>query len=159
MAHRFWQMILWELSQLIRQVYIHETKIRVRYAETDQMAYVYYGNYATYFEVARVEAFRHLGFSYKEMEAQGVMMPVLEYKSKYIRPAKYDDLLSIHTSIKELPSARIKFEYEVKNEAHELLNVSETTLVFINSQTLRPCPMPEIFLTLLKPFFEENKTF
>jgi acyl-CoA thioester hydrolase len=136
-------------------VFVHDIQIRVRYAETDQMGFVYYGNYATYFEVARVEAFRALGFSYRTMEESGVMMPVLEYKSKYIRPAMYDDLLTIKIFIKELPSTRIKFDYEVVNEKGVLLNVGETTLVFVNSTTKRPCAMPDSFLNMLKPYFKE----
>jgi acyl-CoA thioester hydrolase len=134
----------------------HDIQIRVRYAETDQMGFVYYGNYATYFEVARVETFRHLGFSYRSMEENGVMMPVLEYHSKYIRPALYDDLLTIKTYLKELPTTRIKFEYEVFNESGVLLNLSETSLVFVNSSTKRPCQMPESFLNKLIPYFEKK---
>lgn len=131
----------------------HNIQIRVRYAETDKMGFVYYGNYATYFEVARVESFRSLGFSYKTMEDQGVMMPVLEYKTKYIKPAVYDDLLTVKTFIKELPGTRIKFEYEVYNQDGILLNVAETSLVFVNSETKRPCPMPDYFLDMIKPYF------
>jgi acyl-CoA thioester hydrolase len=134
-------------------MFSHDIQLRVRYAETDKMGFVYYGNYATYFEVARVESFRALGFSYKSMEDQGVMMPVLEYKTKYIRAAVYDDLLTIKTYIKELPNTRIRFEYEVYNENGILLNVAETTLVFVNSESKRPCPMPDSFLNLLKPSF------
>lgn len=134
-------------------MFSHSTTIRVRYAETDQMAYVYYGNYATYFEVARVESFRELGFSYKTMEDTGIMMPVMEFKTKFIRPAVYDDLLTIKTSIKELPGTRIRFDYEVYNESGTLLNVAETTLVFVNAETKRPCPMPDYFLDLIKPYF------
>lgn len=135
-------------------MFVHDIQVRVRYAETDQMGFVYYGNYATYFEVARVESFRALGFSYKTMEEKGIMMPVLEYKSKYIRPSLYDDLLTIKTFIRELPSTRIKFDYEVYNEDEVLLNISETSLVFVNSETKRPCPMPDFFLNMLKPYFK-----
>jgi acyl-CoA thioester hydrolase len=132
----------------------HEIQLRVRYAETDQMGYVYYGNYATYFEVARVETFRYIGFSYKEMEEQGIIMPVLEYKTKYIKPAHYDDLLTIKINIKEKPGVRIRFEYEVYNEANVLLNVSETTLVFINQTTGRPSMPGGHFQQLMHKFFE-----
>jgi acyl-CoA thioester hydrolase len=117
---------------------VHEIQVRVRYAETDQMGYVYYGNYATYFEVARVETFRAIGFSYKEMEEAGIIMPVLEYKTKFIKPAFYDDLLTIKVIIREKPSVRIRFEYEVYNEKGVLLNISETTLVFVNKETGKP---------------------
>lgn len=131
-----------------------ETHIRVRYAETDQMGYVYYGNYAAYFEVARVESFRHLGLSYKKLEESGVMMPVLEYKTKYIRPAKYDDLLTIKLMITVKPSTRIVFEYEVYNEEKVLLNVAETTLVFVSTSTGRPVQAPENFQQLFEGVFE-----
>lgn len=132
----------------------HEIQLRVRYAETDQMGYVYYGNYATYFEVARVETFRHIGFSYKEMEDEGIMMPVLEYKTKYIKPARYDDLLTIKIIIKDKPGIRIRFEYEVYNEAKVLLNVSETTLVFVNKETAKPSMPVGHFKQLMHQFFE-----
>lgn len=131
----------------------HSIEVRVRYAETDQMGYVYYGNYATYFEVARVETFRAMGFSYKEMEEDGILMPVLEYKTKYIRPAKYDDLLTIKVKITDQPKVRIRFEYEVFNEKEELLNVAETTLVFIDSKTGKPSiPSPRFQAVIDKSF-------
>ena len=117
------------------------------------MGYVYYGNYASYFEVARVESFRFIGFSYKEMEATGIMMPVLEYKSKYIKPALYDDLLTIKVTIREKPAVRIKFEYEVFNEASTLIHVAETTLVFFNKNTNRPSLPSPAFLDLIHKYF------
>lgn len=135
-------------------MYISETHLRVRYAETDQMGYVYYGNYASYFEVARVESLRQLGMTYKELEAMGVMMPVLENKSKYIAPALYDDNLRIVTSIKEKPGVRIRFEYEIFNEAGKMLHQGETLLAFINKETGRPCRPPSVFDKVLEPFFK-----
>jgi acyl-CoA thioester hydrolase len=123
-------------------MFTHESRVRVRYAETDQMGVVYYGNYATYYEVARVEALRALGISYKEIEASGVMLPVLEYKIKYIRPAKYDELLSIKVSLAKMPDTRITFTYEMFNEAGLLLNVGETTLVFVDMAKNKPCQVP-----------------
>lgn len=135
---------------------IAENQIRVRYAETDQMGYVYYGNYSTYFEVARVELFRTYGVSYKEMEEQGVMMPVLEQKIKYIRPAKYDDLLTIKTYLKEKPGVRIRFEYEVYNEENTLLTKAETTLVFVDMKTGRPTNAPAYFDQLINENFKEK---
>lgn len=134
----------------------HEIKIRVRYAETDQMGYVYYGNYATYFEVGRVESFRAIGFSYKELEAAGIGMPVLEYKTKYLAPAKYDDELTITVKISEMPGVRIRFEYEIRNEAGKTLNIAETTLVFINMGTGRPTRLPEKFEALMHNYFKES---
>ena len=132
---------------------VHEIQVRVRYAETDQMGYVYYGNYATYFEVARVETFRAIGFSYKEMEEDGVMMPVLEYKTKFIKPAYYDDLLTVKVIINDKPNIRIRFEYEVYNDAGVLLNVSETTLVFVNKNTGKPTLLEGHFQTLMQQNF------
>lgn len=135
-----------------------EIQIRVRYAETDKMGYVYYGNYATYFEVARVETFREVGFSYKEMEEAGILMPVMEYKTKYIRPARYDDLLTIKVVVKNQPTARILFEYEVYNEEGTLLTTAETTLVFINAVTNRPCVPGEYFKSKIDKYFSEVET-
>ncbi len=135
-------------------MYAHETQIRVRYAETDQMGYVYYGNYSTYYEVARVEALRSLGFSYKELEESGIIMPVLENKSKYIRPALYDDLLTVRLSIKERPATRMTFSYEIYNEANTLIHIGETILVFVNSSTGRPCQAPQHLLELMERYYE-----
>jgi len=134
-------------------MYKHSTQIRVRYGETDQMGYVYYGNYAVYFEVGRVEAMRNLGMSYKELEAQGIMMPVLEHTSRYLQPATYDELLTLVVTIKAMPSARITFYYEIYNEASKLIHTGETQLVFLNAATMRPCRPPEAMLGLLRPFF------
>ena len=134
-------------------MYQFETNIRVRYAETDQMGFVYYGNYATYYEVTRVEALRSLGISYKILEENGVLMPVLENWSKYIRPAKYDDLLTIKLFLKEMPAMRITFEYEVFNEDKKLINLGSTTLVFLEKDSGKPIKAPDIILDVLKPYF------
>ncbi|MCC6838301.1 MAG: acyl-CoA thioesterase [Bacteroidia bacterium] len=134
-------------------MYISETTIRVRYAETDRMGYVYYGNYAQYFEVGRVEALRQLGTSYKEMEDNGMMLPVYTCNIKYHKPAFYDDLLVIKTMIKELPTARIKFYYEIYNQNNELLNTGDTTLVFIDMNTKKPCLAEQSFLNKIKKYF------
>ena len=128
-------------------MFIHEEKIRVRYAETDQMGYVYYGNYGAYYEVARTEMLRKTGFSYKELEEMGIMMPVLEMNIRYFQPAKYDELLTIKVIIKEKPKVRIKFEYEVYNQQEILLNKGTTELVFVNMEKNRPCLAPDIFLS------------
>lgn len=134
-------------------MYIFKHQLRVRYAETDQMGFVYYGKYAEYFEVSRVEALRSAGFTYKELESKGVVMPVLDHYSKYIRPAKYDDLLTIMLYIKEMPDLKMKFEYEVYNEEGTLLNMSHTTLVFLNKNTLKVERAPIELTQLLKPYF------
>lgn len=135
-------------------MYQSETEVRVRYADTDQMGYVYYGNYAAFYEVGRVEALRDLGLTYKELENQGVMMPVLENHSQYVSPAVYDDKLTIKTTIKEKPSVRITFHYEIYNESDKLIHRGETLLVFVNMKSGRPCRMPAIMGDLLNPYFE-----
>ncbi len=129
---------------------ISETSIRVRYSETDQAGYVYYGNYAQYYELGRVASMRKIGHTYREMEERGVIMPVLSMSVKYIRPAKYDDLLTIKTFIKTIPETRMKFEYEIYNQNGDLLNVGDTTLAFISKETYRPGKAPEWFLEALK---------
>jgi acyl-CoA thioester hydrolase len=128
-------------------------EIRVRYAETDQMGYVYYGNYAQYFEVARVEMLRGLGFSYKALEEQGVMLPVMDFSIRYKQPALYDDVLTVRTEIREMPAARMKFNYQTFNEAGQLLNEAETTLVFVHRATGRPCRAPREMLSAMKSYF------
>ena len=137
----------------IDNMFQKEIFIRVRYAETDQMGYVYYGNYATYYEVARTEALRIAGFHYKKMEDDGVMLPVLESKSKYIAPAKYDELLTIAVKIIKEPSVKITFNYDIYNESKVLIHQGETTLVFVKVETASPCRPPKYLIELLKPYF------
>ncbi|MDX5326046.1 MAG: acyl-CoA thioesterase [Bacteroidota bacterium] len=129
------------------------TTVRVRYAETDQMGVVYYGNYATFFEVGRVEALRVLGHTYKQMEEDGVMLPVLRLECKYIRSAVYDDLLTVRTEIREMPGTRITFHHEILNEKGELLTTGMVQLVFLDIKTRRPIQAPEGFKELFKPYF------
>ncbi|HEY3403516.1 MAG TPA: thioesterase family protein [Ohtaekwangia sp.] len=134
-------------------MYQSETSVRVRYGETDQMGYVYYGIYAMYYEVARVESLRKLGLTYREIEAMGVIMPVLENHSKYLAPGRYDELLRIVTTIREKPGVRIRFEYEIFNEENKLINQGETVLAFVDQKTNRPCRPPEPMARVLEPFF------
>lgn len=137
-------------------MFITETLIRVRYAETDQMNVVYYGNYAQYFEVARAESIRNLGLTYKEMESAGVMMPVVEMQTKFLRPAHYDDLLTIKTIMRQLPvDHRILFEHEVFNQEKKLLTLGKVTLYFVKLGSFERTVMPETMRNLLKPFFPE----
>lgn len=132
-------------------MYVHETKIRIRYGETDQMGYVYYGNYAQFLEIGRVETLRSLGLSYKEIENQGIMLPVVDFQIRYLKPAFYDDLITIRTKILEIPSAKIKFTYEIFNEDRVLLTTASTTLVFVKKETMRPCsPPPDLVRRLLQ---------
>ncbi len=135
-------------------MFIAETNIRVRYAETDQMDVVYHGNYAQYFEVGRVEAIRQLGLSYKDMEANGVMMPIVELQSKFLRPAHYDDLLTIKTMLRELPADhRIEFHQEVYNEQGKLLTVGRVVLYFLDIKTRAKTTMPASLREGLAPWF------
>jgi acyl-CoA thioester hydrolase len=132
----------------------HVTKIRVRYGETDQMGYMYYGNYAEFYEVGRVEMLRSLGLTYSGMEQSGIMMPVLELKCKYLKPALYDEEISVKVIMDKMPGIRIHFRYELSNQQGELINTGETLLVFINMKTNRPCLPPHDFIDKLLPFFE-----
>ena len=133
---------------------IHTThSIRVRYGETDPMKYVYYGNYAEYFEVARVELFRQLGMPYDEIENQGIWLPVSEYQIKYLKPALYDQILEIHTFIKKIPGVRIEFEYEIYNESKEKITEAKTILYFFDSKTNRPVKCPEFLMKLIENYF------
>lgn len=133
-----------------------ETKIRVRYGETDQMGYAYYGIYAQYYEVGRVEAIRQLGFSYKDVENRGILLPVTEFSVNYRKPAYYDDELTVVTTIKSLPiGVRIPFDYEVYNQAGNLLNTGKVTLASVDKTTGKLCPLPDWFMQAFRPFFAE----
>ena len=131
-----------------------ETTIRVRYAETDQMGVVYHSNYFPYFESARAESIRQLGFTYADMEKMGVIMPVVDVHCRYLRPALYDDLLTIKTILKELPvHHKIEFHHEVFNEKNELLAVGKIILYFMEAGTLKRTGMPAQLLEKIKPYF------
>ncbi len=132
-----------------KTMYSFETSIRVRYAETDQMGYVYYGNYAAYYEVARVEMLRNVGWPYRSLEEKGIMMPVTELHTEYIRPAHYDEKLKIRVMVSQMPSVRIRFDYEIYNEGGDLVNRGYTTLVFVDMQKNKPCRAPQEFLDKL----------
>lgn len=136
-------------------MYTSTTQIRVRYGETDQMGYLYYGYYALYYEQGRTEAIRQLGFTYKELEAQGVIMPVIELNAKYHRPALYDDLITVKTSIKTLDNKQtdIAFYSELYNEAGKLLNEAVVTLVFYNPKVFKRIAIPEVLYNKLIPYF------
>ncbi len=131
-------------------ILVNKIQIRVRYGETDQMGYVYYGNYAQYFEVARVEWLRKLGISYKKLEEDGIMLPVLKLEVNYHLPAKYDDLLTIETSLRKKPSVRIEFDFKIYNEKKELLTTGYTSLVFIDMKRNKPTKAPASILNLFE---------
>lgn len=136
---------------------IHTTHtIRVRYGETDPMKYVYYGNYAEYFEVARVELFRTLGISYDQIEKRGILLPVSEYKIKYLRPGLYDQLLEIHTYVKKIPGVKIEFDYEIYNEDKVKITEASTTLFFLDAETNKILRCPDFLLDLIKADWKEQ---
>ena len=124
--------------------------LRTRYAETDQMGVVYYGNYPQYLELGRVEWLRAIGLTYKEMEAEGIMMPVVSLQIQYKKPTLYDELITIRTKLKDLPSTKIEFDYEILNEKGELLSTANTILVFVDAKTFRPVRCPEKVLDLIR---------
>ncbi|AQX84814.1 acyl-CoA thioesterase [Elizabethkingia bruuniana] len=128
-------------------------RLRVRYAETDPMKYVYYGNYATYFEVARVELFRGIGMSYDEIEKRGIWLPVSEYNIKYLKPALYDQELRIEVKVKERPGVRIIFDYEIYNEEGEKLTEASTTLFFLDAKKNKVVKCPDWLMELIDKHF------
>jgi len=140
-----------ELSLMIT----HSIFPRVRYAETDRMGYVYYGNYAAYFEVARVETLRSCGITYKSLEDEGILLPVVDFSVRYFAPAHYDDEIRITCAITEMPTARIRFQYQT-HRGDVLLNEGETDLVFVNAQSGKPMRCPAHVLQKLNTLFEEN---
>ncbi len=137
-------------------MFTHKTEIRIHYALTDQMGVVYYGNYAQFYEIGRAEALRHLGFTYKGIESLGIIMLVTEIHTKFLRPAVYDDLITVSTSLKEIPvHHKIVFHSEIFNEKKRLLNVGEVTLYFMDARTMKRCEMPKLIREKLEKYFEK----
>lgn len=128
----------------------HLTQIRVRYSETDQMGVVYHGNYAQYFEIGRVEWLRNKGLSYKWMEENGIMLPVISLTMNYKKPARYDDLLTLKTILKSRTTVKIEFDYELYNDNKELLTMGNSILVFVDRKTGKPTAPPEYILDVLE---------
>lgn len=138
-------------------MFTHQIQLRVRYAETDQMGYVYYGNYMQYYEVGRVEALRSLDISYANLEAEhGIFMPVVSVSIRYLRPAFYDNLLTIETSILQLPERSIRFDTNIYNEQNEHLNASQVGLCFLTSNDKVRISTPQFILDKLYPYFEKK---
>ena len=126
----------------------------MHYALTDQMGVVYYGNYAQFYEIGRTEAIRQLGFTYKDIEAMGIIMPVVEMNSKFLRPAKYDDLITVKTTLRELPTGHaINFFFEIFNENDKLLNAGNVVLYFMEAVTMKRTKMPTELEEKLKGYF------
>ncbi len=132
----------------MKKISEHSVEIRVRYGETDQMGFCYYGNYAQFLEVARVEALREYGISYKELEQDGILLPVRLFSIKYLYPAKYDDLLQIKTRITDLKRSRIVFSYTIR-VSEKLIATAETELVFVDSTSMKPTKIPDLFKPLI----------
>lgn len=130
----------------------HEISLRVRYSETDRMGYCYHGNYATYFEIGRVEALRAIGIVYKSLEDQGILLPVASLEINYKLPAKYDDLLRLRTSLTGIGGCTMLFEYHLYNQDEVLLTTGKSTLVFVNSTSAKPMRIPEQVLLQLLPY-------
>lgn len=136
-------------------MFVYESKVKVRYVETDQMGVVHHSNYAQYYELARTECFEaSSGMSYEQMEAEGVMLPILEIQCKFLKPAYYNQTLTIKSIVKELPTVRLTVDYEIYNEDKELINTGKTTLVFVNKETRRPCHPPENFMQQIRQYFK-----
>jgi acyl-CoA thioester hydrolase len=147
------------------QITIHQKKTmfsfdfqkRVRYAETDQMGYLYYGNYPIYYEIGRAEMIRSMGLTYRDMEAEhGTMMPVMSLNMRYVRPARYDELLTIRTTLRALPGKFITFHHEILNEKGKLVNGGSVKLCFVDVKTNKSIPAPEYLLEKLRPYFQEE---
>ncbi|MEY4629158.1 MAG: hypothetical protein RLZZ595_1484 [Bacteroidota bacterium] len=131
-----------------------DTQVRVRYADTDQMQVVYHAKFIEYFEVGRTDAMRSLGITYKDVEHAGIVMPVVGVDCKFIRPALYDDLLTIRTLLLQLPKDhKIEFHQEVYNEKNELLCKGKVALYFMEKASFQKTPMPMMLVEKLEPFF------
>ena len=131
--------------------------IRVRYSDTDQMGYLYYSRYANFYEIARVELFRKLGFTHSQLEEEGIGMPVIQMETKFIIPAKYDEIIKINIQIKKIPSAKILFHYRLYNKKSNLINTSTTLLTFIDLQTKKAVRTPKKLLKIINNNFSEKE--
>ncbi|TCC90589.1 acyl-CoA thioesterase [Pedobacter frigiditerrae] len=135
-------------------MFVYESKVKVRYVETDQMGVVHHSNYAQYYELARTECFEACsGMTYEKMESEGVMLPILEMQSKFLKPALYNQTLTIKSIVKEKPSIKLTVDYEIYNEANELINTGKTVLVFVNKASRRPCQPPANFMENVRQYF------
>ncbi|MBK8710370.1 MAG: acyl-CoA thioesterase [Niastella sp.] len=135
-------------------MFTNKTRIRIHYALTDQMGVVYHGHYAQFYEIGRTEAFRSLGYIYKDIEAMGIILPVVDIHSKFLRPAKYDDLITVTTTLREIPlHHKIVFHSEIHNEQNELLNVGDVTLYFMQAAGMKKINMPDELKEKLKKYF------
>lgn len=140
-------------------MFTHQFQKRVRYGETDQMGYLYYGNYAQYYEIGRAEMIRSVGLTYADMEREhGILMPVMSLNQRYVRPALYDELLTIKTSLRKLPGKTITFYHEIFNEKNKLVNGGSVKLCFVEANSGKSVPTPEYLLEKLRPFFPVHES-
>ncbi len=138
-------------------MYVHQTQVRVRYGETDQMGYVYYGYYAQYYEVGRVEMMRSLGVRYKDLEEkEGILLPVVSMQVRYLRPGLYDELLTIKTTLKEMPGEFISFYHDILNEKGELINAANVRLCFYDASLKAKVQPPVSLIRQLQPYFDKS---
>lgn len=138
-------------------MFITETTIRIHYALTDQMGVVYHGHYAQFYEIGRTEAIRQIGYTYKDIEAMGIIMPVVDIHSRFLRPAKYDDLITVKTTLRELPTNhKIIFHSEIYNQKNELLNTGDVTLYFMEAKEMKRCNMPDMLAEKIIKFFTQK---
>lgn len=135
-------------------MFTHEYQKRVRYGETDQMGYLYYGQYPAYYEIGRVEMLRSLGLTYRAMEEElRIMMPVMNVHMRYVRPARYDELLTIQTNLRKMPDKYITFHMEIRNEKEKLLNGGRVQLCFVDMTTQKTVTVPRVLREKLEPYF------
>jgi acyl-CoA thioester hydrolase len=138
-------------------MYSHTIQTRVRYSETDKMGFCYYGNYAQFFEMGRVETLREIGVTYADLEDRGILLPVVDFQVKYFKPALYDEILNIKTTLVSEPLIKIEFDYEITNQKNELLNRAKTILVFTEAATKRPVKAPEDVLDKIRRRFQQQQ--
>lgn len=133
-----------------------ETKIRVRYDEVDKMGYVYHGNYAKYYHISRTELLRKIGISDKELEAADIILPVIEVNIRYLKPIFYDDIIAVKTSLENLPTSRMIFHHEVRNQQNEVINKAESTLAFVDIETRNPMRVPQLIIKRIKSYIKKQ---
>jgi len=133
----------------------HKTKIRVRYADTDQMRVVHHARFLEYFELGRSDLIRMLGMSYGDLETKGYLLPVVEVFAKYHRPALYDEMIIVESLIKEIPKASLRIEYNVMREGEpDILAEGYTVHGFLNASTNKPTRAPAFFIEMIEKGFQ-----
>lgn len=128
----------------------HEYTFRVMYPDTDQMGTVHHANYVRYYEAARWELFRNMGISYQSVEEAGYMLPVTRMNFRFLKPTRYDALLTVKTTLTAMKGVRIWFSYKLFNSNNELINEAETELAFVGRDTWKPCPVPDFVIRAIE---------